>query len=277
MVQKKGSRIPVYCVLIIAVILIALPFYMTLVVAFKTPLENMESFFSPPKSLYLGNFQEILSRPGYFRSVLNSAYITSLSLIGMVILMPAASFAFARNMGTRRIYRYLYYFILLGIFIPFQVRMVPLVRVANNLGLMSVNGIILLYIAGSVCEALFLYVSYIRSIPPDLEEAARIDGASTLRTYISVVFPLMKPMIATVLIKDALWVWNDFMLALLILNRSNDYWTLTLFQYNFKWQFSSDPTLIMTSFVLAMLPVLVGYLFAQKHIIGGLVSGGIKA
>ena len=277
MVQKKGNLIPVYAVLAIAVLLVSLPLYMSLIVAFKTPLENMESFFAFPSSLYLGNFQEILARPGYFRALFNSLYITSLALIGMLILTPAASYAIARKMDNSRIYNYIYFFMLLGIFIPFQVRMVPLMRLAGNLGLTNVNGIIVLYIAGSVCEAVFLYVSYIRSVSPELEEAARIDGATTLQTYFHVVFPLMRPMIAVVLIKDSLWIWNDFLLALLILNRSNAYWTLTLFQFNFRWHYTADPTLLMTSFVLAMLPIFIAYLFAQRHIIGGLMSGGIKA
>ncbi len=128
-----------------------------------------------------------------------------------------------------------------------------------------------------MCEGIFLYVGYIQSIPEDLEEAAYIDGASTLRTYGSVVLPLIKPMIATVSIKNALWLWNDFLLPLLILNKSTEDWTLTLFQYNFKTKFSSDPTLIMTSFLLSMLPVFIAYMFAQRYIIGGLVSGGVKA
>lgn len=276
MVQKKSNLVLVYIILGAAVLLILLPFYMSLVVAFKTPMENMESFFAFPRSVYLGNFYEILSRPGYFRALFNTFYITALALTGMMLITPAASYAIARKMGTSKMYRYLYFFMLLGIFIPFQVRMVPLIRLAASLNLMSVNGIIVLYIAGSVCEAVFLYVSYIHSISPELEESARIDGASTLRTYSRVVFPLMKPMIATVLIKDSLWVWNDFLLALLILNRSNEYWTLTLFQFNFRWRYTADPTLLMTSFVLAMLPVFFAYLFAQKHIIGGLMSGGVK-
>lgn len=277
MVQKKGARIPIYAVLIVAVLFIVLPFYMAVITAFKTPMENMESYFAFPKSLYLGNFQEILSRPGYFRAVFNTFYITVLGILGMVVIMPMASYPIARKMDGNRAYRLLYFFMLIGIFIPFQIKMMPLVKLAGSLGLMNVNGIILLYIAGSVCECVFLYVGYIQSIPQELEEAAYIDGATTLRTYASVVLPLIKPMIATVAIKDALWLWNDFMMPLLILNKSADYWTLTLFQYNFKTKFSSDPTLIMTSFLLSMLPVLIAYLFAQKHIIGGLVSGGVKS
>jgi raffinose/stachyose/melibiose transport system permease protein len=277
MVRKKGNNIPVYVVLTFAVLAILLPFYMSIVTAFKTPLENMQSFFSLPSSFYLGNFQTILARPDYYRAVVNTVYVTTLSVLGMIILMPAASFAIARKLDRSKAYRILYFFMLLGIFVPFQVKMIPMVRLASSMGLMNPEGIIILYIASSVCECIFLYVGYIQSIPTDLEEAAYIDGASTFRIYIYVILPLIKPMIATVAIKDALWIWNDFMLPLLILNKSNNYWTLTLFQYNFKSAFSTDPTLIVTSFLLSMLPILIAYLFAQKYIIGGLVSGGVKA
>ncbi len=277
MVKTRWNHALMYLTLIAACLLIALPFYMAIIAAFKTPLENMQSYFAFPKSLYLGNFTEVLNRPGYYQSVFNTFYITILGIAGMIVILPMASFPIARKMSKSRGYRLLYFFMLVGIFVPFQVKMMPLVKLAGSMNLMSVNGIILLYLAGSVCEGIFLYVGYIQSIPEDLEEAAYIDGASTLRTYGSVVLPLIKPMIATVSIKNALWLWNDFLLPLLILNKSTEDWTLTLFQYNFKTKFSSDPTLIMTSFLLSMLPVFIAYMFAQRYIIGGLVSGGVKA
>ena len=277
MVKSRWSHALVYLVLIAACLLIALPFYMAIIAAFKTPLENMQSYFAFPKSLYLGNFTEVLNRQGYYQSVWNTFYITIAGIAGMIVILPMASFPIARKMSKSRGYRLLYFFMLVGIFVPFQVKMMPLVKLAGSMNLMNVNGIILLYLAGSVCEGIFLYVGYIQSIPEDLEEAAYIDGASTLRTYGSVILPLIKPMIATVSIKNALWLWNDFLLPLLILNKSTEDWTLTLFQYNFKTKFSSDPTLIMTSFLLSMLPVFIAYMFAQRYIIGGLVSGGVKA
>lgn len=277
MVAKKGSNIPIYIILSLATLMVVLPFYMAVITAFKTPLENMTSYFAPPTSLYLGNFKEIITRPGYFKAVGNTFFVTILGILSMIIILPMAAYPIARKMGQNRAYRILYFFMLVGIFIPFQVKMMPLVKLAGAMGLMNLWGIILLYLGGSVCEGIFLYVGYIESIPAELEEAAYIDGASTLHTYISVMLPLIRPMIATVAIKDALWLWNDFMLPLLILNKSMDNWTLTLFQYNFKNRFSTDPTLIMTSFLLSMLPVFIAYLFAQRYIIGGLTTGGVKA
>ena len=114
------------------------------------------------------------------------------------------------------------------------------------------------------------------AIPQEMEEAAYVDGASTFQTYTKIVFPLLKPMLATVLIKMALWTWNDFMLPLVTLNRSWKYWTLTLFQYNFKTTYSFDYNLAFASFLLSMLPVMVVYVFAQKYIIQGLTTGAVK-
>ena len=116
MVQKRYGLLPAYCILLFAVLAIILPFYMSLIVAFKTPAENMHSFFAFPRTLYLGNFEEILSRPGYFRSLFNSFYITIISITGMMLFWPAAAYALARKLGTNKIYRFLYYFILKNLF-----------------------------------------------------------------------------------------------------------------------------------------------------------------
>ena len=105
---------------------------------------------------------------------------------------------------------------------------------------------------------------------------AYIDGASTAKTYIQIILPLLKPMTATVLIKMGLWIWNDFFLPLLVLNKSTKYWTLTLFQYNFKSTFTVDYALVFATFILSMLPVFLVYLVLQKQIIGGLTNGAVK-
>ena len=134
-----------------------------------------------------------------------------------------------------------------------------------------------LCISSSTCESVFLLVGYMSAIPRDMEEAAYIDGAGTFLTYRTIVFPLLKPMLATVLIRQGLWMWNDFMLPLITLNRSWKYWTLTLFQYNFQTDYAVDYSLTFATFVMSMLPILVFYCFMQKAIIGGLTSGAVKS
>lgn len=274
---KRLSAAARYLALSFGVLLIALPLYITVATAMKTQAENNASFFALPGGLYLENFKAVLSSPKYFRALFNSFYVTALMLLGNLALMPMMSYAISRSMPSSRAYRWIYYFLLLGIFIPFQVKMMPLAKMMSAFKLLHPTGLALLCVASSTCESVFLYVGFLHSVPRDMEEAAFIDGASTRQTYSMIVFPLLKPMMATVLIKDGLWMWNDFLLPLIILNRSWERWTLPLFQYNFKTEYAVDYSLAFASFVMSMLPIIVFYLFMQKRIIGGLTSGAVKS
>lgn len=274
---KKKGNIPTYILLVFGMLLIALPLYITLVTAFKTNAQSTTSFFSLPTTLYLGSFQKILTSPKYYAAFGNTVYITVFVLLGNLIIMPAMSYAIARSMPNSRAYRAIYIFLLLGIFIPFQVKMMPLVQMMSTLKMLNPTGLSILCISSSTCESVFLLVGFMSSVPLEIEEAAYIDGASTFRTYTQVVFPLLKPMLATVLIRQGLWIWNDFMLPLVTLNRSWKYWTLTLFQYNFKTQYGIDYSMTFASFVMSMLPIMIFYVFMQKAIIGGLTNGAVKS
>ncbi|MDR2747298.1 MAG: carbohydrate ABC transporter permease [Treponema sp.] len=274
---RRSERILRYVLLGCGVLMILLPLYMTLITALKTTAENTASFFALPRSLYLGNFMGVLQRGGYPRAFANTVYITAGVIMGNLILMPALSYAVSRSMRTSLIYRFVYYFILLGIFIPFEVKMMPLVKLMSWLHLLHPTGFILLCISSSTCEAVFLYVGFLRSIPTDMEEAACIDGAGTFQTYTRIVFPLLQPMMVTVIIRNGLWIWNDFMLPLVTLNRSSAFWTLTLFQYNFKTEYTTDYSLSFASFCMSMIPIVIFYIIMQKHIIGGLTSGAVKS
>jgi raffinose/stachyose/melibiose transport system permease protein len=277
MKMGRFEQILRYVLLCCGLLMILLPLYMTIITAFKSTAENTISFFAPPRSLYLGNFKGVLRRGGYLRAFANTVYITTGVIVGNLILMPALSYAISRSMRTSRIYRFIYYFILLGIFIPFEVKMMPLVKLMSWLRLLHPGGFIILCISSSTCEAVFLYVGFLHSIPADMEEAAYIDGASTFQTYTRIVFPLLQPMMVTVIIRNGLWIWNDFMLPLVTLNRSSAFWTLTLFQYNFKTEYTIDYSLSFASFCMSMIPIVAFYIVMQKHIIGGLTSGAVKS
>lgn len=277
MAIKRIKRCMNYGILTIGILFILVPMYITIITAFKSPAESTASFFSLPQSLYLENFRQILSSEKYWYALMNTVYITAFTLLGNTLIMPPMSYAISRSMGSSRIFRFIYYFLLIGIFIPFQVKMMPLVKLMSALNMLNPTGLFILCIASSTCESVFLYVGFFHSIPNDMEEASYIDGASTMQTYRRVIFPLIRPMMATVLIKDGLWLWNDFMLPLVTLNRTWKHWTLTLFQYNFKTEYSVDYSLSFATFVMSMLPILIFYIFMQKHIIGGLTSGAVKS
>ena len=274
---KRQSNIITYIILILGLLLIVIPMYITLVTAFKSTEQSSVSYFTLPNPIYLDSFKEILSSERYYYAFGNTVYVTAFVLLGNLIIMPPTSYAMARKMPTSRAYRYMYYFLLLGIFIPFQVKMMPLVKLLSMLDMLHPTGMSILCISSSTCESVFLLVGYMSAIPKDMEEAAYIDGASTFLTYRTIVFPLLKPMLATLLIRQGLWMWNDFMLPLVTLNRSWKYWTLTLFQYNFQTDYAVDYSMTFSTFVMPMLPILIFYCFMQKHIIGGLTTGAVKS
>lgn len=274
--SRKLKSTALYLFLIMGVIIIAYPVYLTVITSMKTPQELSQSFFALPKQFNFDNFKAIVTNSGYPRTVLNTLAITVFASLGTIAVIPMVSYAIARNMWEKGYYKYLYFFLLAGIFVPFTVKMLPLIKVMSVMDMLNIPGLIIVYISSAVCEGVFLYVAFIQGIPMELEEAAYIDGASTWKIYVHIVFPLLSPMTATVLIKNGLWYWNDFLLPLLTLNKSPDYWTLTLFQYNFKMTHAINYPMIFAAFLLSMLPIMVFYVFMQKKIIGGLTNGAVK-
>lgn len=275
--QKRNVNILSYAILILGSLLILFPLYITICTTFKTQAESASSFFTLPNSLYLGNYQKILTHPTLKFAYKNTIYITLLSLLAELIVMPPMSFAISRGMHHNgKLFKGLYLFFLLGIFLPFQVRMMPLMKLLGDLKMLNPTGLVLLYLAHATCESMFLYVGYLSSVSTSLEEAAYIDGASTVQTFYQIIFPLMRPILATVMIREGLAIWNDYMLPLICLNRSNTMWTLTLFQYNFQSEFNVDYNQAFSCLVVASLPVIVLYIVMQKQIIGGLTNGAVK-
>ena len=249
MKRSKSSRILKilsYVLLITGMIVILYPFYLTIITALKTPQESSQSFFSFPQSFYLGNFVNVLQKANYFVFFRNSAVVTLVSVFLIMVLIPMCSYAIARNM-EKRYYKTMYFYLLAGIFVPFQVIMVPLVKYLAKLKLCNIPGLIIMCVTLASSQGVFLLVNYIRSVPRDLEEAAYIDGCGTVKAYVKIVLPMIKPILATIFVLNALWVWNDFQMPLLILNQSQDMWTLPLFQYNFKSQYSFDYNLAFAS------------------------------
>ena len=274
--MKKKVNIFIYIFLMIGVLLIVYPMILTVITSLKTPQELSRSFFALPERLMLDNFISILTDSEYPRTILNTLVITIFSSLGVVLFIPMVSYAIARYIKDKKYYKYLYFFLLMGIFVPFTVKMLPLIKVMSMMNMLNIFGLIVVYVASAVCEGVFLYVAFIQGIPTELEEAAYIDGASTFTTYYKIIFPLLAPMTSTVLIKNGLWFWNDFLLPLLALNKSPDNWTLTLFQYNFKTTHAVNYPMVFAAFLLSMLPVMVFYAFMQKQIIGGLTNGAVK-
>lgn len=272
---KKGKFF-LYLILTLGALLILFPMYITITTTFKTPAESAVSFFTLPKSLYLGNYATVLQDEKLYYAYGNTILITVVSLLGEMLILPPMGFALSRGMKQNCFFKGLYFFFLLGIFLPWQVRMMPVVKLMGWLGLLSPLGITLLYVAHATCESMFLYVGYLATVSDSIEEAAYIDGASTFQVYTRVILPLMTPILSTVLIREGLAIWNDFQMPLITLNRSSKLWTLTIYLNNFQSELSVDYNLSFACLMLTCLPIVIFYIIMQKQIMGGLTSGAVK-
>ena len=207
-------------------------------------------------------------------TLINSLLSTVCAVVLTLLTNTFVAYAVARNMD-KRFFRFLYYFFLAMMFVPFTVVMLPIAKEMGTLHLDNQLGLIILYTILGIGTNLFIAIGFIRSIPISLEEAARIDGASTWRIFWTIIFPLMGPINATIAILTALWAWNDFLLPLIILtDQSNQ--TIPLAQYVFSSQFATNYPMAFSSYLMAMAPVLIVYIFAQKWVVGGVMRGAVK-
>ncbi|MET3643615.1 carbohydrate ABC transporter permease [Streptococcus gallinaceus] len=276
MKAKKQSHILAYIVLIAGIFLMLIPLAVTLISSFKSTADITGNFFGLPKEWTLSNYERLFT-DGISTYFMNSTFMTVVSVGLIILVIPMAAFSIARHMDRKKIFSIMYTLLIIGMFVPFQVIMLPMSKLMSDLGMTNLPGLTVLYLTYAIPQTLFLYVGYIKTIvPTEMDEAAAIDGAGKFTMYWKIIFPLMKPMHATVLIINALWVWNDFLMPLLVLNRDNSLWTMPLFQYNYQGQYFSDYGPSFASYVVGIIPILIVYLIFQKNIISGMTSGSVK-
>lgn len=272
--KEKKNRLLTLLLLLLAVVCIFGPLYMTVVIALKSPQE-MSHVLALPRHIQWSNFEKAWGMTDYPRKFANTLFITLVNLMFTVFTNAMASYAIARNRKKSRFFNFLYYYFISAMFIPFNVLMLPLVNEANKFHIDNVLGITFLYIVFGMPMNTFLYTGYIKSIPEALDEAAVIDGATPFQTFVRIMFPVLKPMTATVAILSVMWTWNDFLMPLVLLSDKKQQ-TLQLAQYIFQGQFNTQYNLAFASYLLVLLPVLVFYVLCQKWIISGVVTGAVK-
>lgn len=281
--KKKGSGVggtnwPVTILLILGCLTVFFPLYMAIIIAFKQPTEmtnDIAGALSFPSSWSFSNFTEAMRVTDFWNSLGNSLLITVASVFLAIILHSLAGYAIGRNMGNSKFYKFAYLYIVSGMFVPFAILMMPLVKQTSQMGIGNWVGVIILYVVFYMPMNLLLYSGYLKNIPMALEEAAKVDGASTWTTYWKIIFPIMKPMHATVAVLTALGTWNDVMTPLVIMSGTGKN-TLPLAQLNFQTQFGTNYNLAFASYLLALIPILVFYLICQKQILNGVVNGAVK-
>lgn len=272
--MKERTNWPVTILITLGSLIILFPLYMSLSIALKTPQELAQSPLSFPVGFHWENFTRAIEATNFFNAFKNSALITSVTLVFTILSNSMVAYAVARNMD-KKFFKGLYFYFVSALFIPFPIIMLPIVKQTSALGLTNPGGLILLYIVYGMAMNIFIYVGYIRSIPRELEEAAIVDGCSTWKLFWKIIFPLLSPINATIGILTCLWAWNDFLLPLIILSDSA-HATLPLVQYIFQTEFGTDYNLAFASYLMALAPMVIVYLFAQRWIIGGVVKGSVK-
>jgi raffinose/stachyose/melibiose transport system permease protein len=261
------------------------PFFVVIMNSSKNAIEVKNFPIKLPDNWFqiFDNIAEIMGRDNinYFSSFFDSVIITTVSLAAIGVFSAMAAWVLVR---TKTKYSLIIFMIFLsGMVLPFQVVMLPLVRLMQTIkdvtGIQlkaSYLGIILAYIGFGAPLSVFLFHGFIKSIPMDIEEAAIIDGCSKTQVFFKIILPILKPIFVTLLVLNGMWIWNDYLLPILILGKGGDIQTLPLSVSVLAGNYDKEWSLILTSVLMAAAPVVILFLFAQKHIIKGMTSGAIK-
>ena len=278
MKEEKRTNWVLTVVLILGTITVFFPLYMAFIIAFKQPSEmtnDVAGALAFPSTWSFENFRQAMEVTDFWRSLGNSLLITIATIVIAIVIHSIAGYAIGRGMAERKGFKFIYLYIVSGMFVPFAILMMPLVKQTAQMGLGNRLGVILLYVVFYMPMNVMLYTGYLKNIPLALEEAAYIDGATTWTTYWKVIFPMMSPMHATVAILTALGTWNDVMTPLVIMAGSGQN-TLPLAQLNFQSQFGTNYNLAFASYLLSLVPILIFYIVCQKQILNGVVNGAVK-
>ena len=274
MKRKTLNLILQYVLIIVLLAAFMVPFYLMVINSFKTTQQFVDSPFQLPTAISLKNYISAFEKMNFAKAFTNSIVITVISVALVIFSSSMAAYFLVRNKW--RSTKILFAILVASMIVPFQAVMIPLVSIYGRLNLMNSKWVLMfMYMGFGQAFAIFIFHGFIKSIPLEMEEAALIDGCNRMQSFIKIVFPLLKPVIITVMILDVLWIWNDYLLPSLVLLSPGER-TLPLSTYNFFTSYSVDFAPLMAGIVLTILPVLIVYLFAQKQIVKGVVQGAIK-
>lgn len=263
----------IYVVLGIVFLTVVLPIFWMTYTAFKTPQEIVSSPFAFPKSLYLGNFQEAWGLANFGLLFRNSLFVTTISVLGLLLFCSAAGYAFARFKFRGRDALFVYF--LIGMMIPPQVILIPSFKIMGTLHLRDTFFSLFFTYWSWVPFAIFFLRATFLSIPGELAEAARIDGASELGIFWRIMMPLAAPGVVTVGIFYFVWIFNDFLWPLIYI-QDHSLRTLTLGMMNFQGKYTSYWNLQMAALSLATWPPIIVYILFRSRIQKGLAEGALK-
>ena len=275
-VSPKTGAVMTAILAVLALVFI-FPILLVLMNSFKNKLYISDAPFSLPTSetfAGISNYINGISKTGLIAAAGRSLFITVFSVIVIVLLTSMTAWWITRVHS--KFSSVLYYLFVFAMIVPFQMEMFTLSKLANTLKLNTPWGLWIIYLGFGAGLAVFMFTGFVKSIPLEIEEAAMIDGCNPLQTFFGVVLPIMKPTCVTVAILQTMWIWNDYLLPYLVLDLKK-YTTIPIAVQYLKGGYGSvDMGAMMGVLVLAIIPIIVFYLFCQKYIIEGVVAGAVK-
>ncbi len=272
--RSRGS-LPLSLLMILCALIYLYPLILIVINSLKSFSEIMANVVAFPTRIHGENFANAFRLMRYPHLFLNTLFVTAMGTGGVVVLSSIAGYKLSRT--RTRISWIMFLLCVAPMMIPFQSFMIALVKIARNLHLTnSTWGLGIIYWGLGVPLSLFLYHGFVKTVPRELDDCAFIDGCRPLRAFIQVIFPLLQPVTVSVIVINAMWMWNDFLLPLLILNGSKGSQTLQLAAYNFFGLYKIEWQNAMAGVLLTITPAIIFYLILQRHIIRGMVAGAVK-
>lgn len=273
--KRIVSETLITVIMIIFVLLILYPFIVMLMVSLKDTKDALVSPNTIPDTIIYENYLRAWNSMNYPKVFSNTVYITGCSLIGIILFSGIASYVIAWS-THKKFYNIVYLLFICGIMIPFYTALVPLTKLMTDIHLNnSLTGMIFYYIGRNMPMSIFLYTGFVRGISSEILEAGKVDGTNTWNLYWKIMFPIMKPITSTILVLDALNIWNDYLFPKIMLI-GKDLRTITLAQAFFKGENGSMMNLTFAAYMLSIIPVIIFYFAFQKNIVEGVAAGAVK-
>lgn len=275
--RKIMTSIFTYVIAIIALICFIFPFYLLIINSFKSNGEILVSPFSLPTSWDFSQFADVIEKMNFAVTFKNTFLITTISTILIVFFSAMSAYHLVRKPSK---YNKIFFTILVAsMVIPFQSLMIPLMHIYGAklqvIDVIPIPLLIAFYIGFGSALSIFMFHGFIKSIPLEIEEAARIDGCNTLQTFFLIVLPMLKPITVTIAILNVLWIWNDYLLPSLVLNNESVY-TMPVQMKVFNGTYMNNWELLIPAILMTIVPILIMYMIGQKQIIKGVMQGSIK-
>ena len=271
----KVNFVVIGLLIVLLAIIFLSPFYLVVINSLKDYGEILRNAASFPKPLVFENYIVAWNTVQFPRALFNSLFITIFSILGLILLGAMAAWRLAR--APHRVNQIIFTLFVVAMVVPFQSVMIPLMKVSNTLNLLNSRiGLIIIYLGFGMPFTVFLFHGFVKaSVPKEIEEAAAIDGCNSFQTFFWVVLPILRPMLATVVILHAFWIWNDFLLPLLIIFDPAKR-TIPLAVFSFLGKYTDRWNLALATLNMGMIPIIVFFLLLQKHIIRGVAAGSLK-